>query len=79
MEENDDVYELYEEYLDDDEISPHEEGFIRGFIESDKQNELIKNDEDPDNLELEIDEIQLKWELDSDEEAEDGSGAEAEA
>ena len=29
----DDFYETYEEYLDDDEISPEEEGFMRGFTQ----------------------------------------------
>lgn len=32
MEENDDFYESFENRLDDDEISPEEEGFIRGFM-----------------------------------------------
>ena len=27
----DDFYETYEDYLDDDEISPEEEGFMKGF------------------------------------------------
>ncbi|MBI2143124.1 hypothetical protein HYU20_02170 [Candidatus Woesearchaeota archaeon] len=31
VEEQDDFYESFENYLDDDEISPWEEGFMRGF------------------------------------------------
>ncbi len=31
MEESDDFYVAFENYLDDDEISPWEEGFMRGF------------------------------------------------
>lgn len=33
MEENDDFYESFETGLDDDEISPEEEGFIKGFMD----------------------------------------------
>ena len=33
MEDTDDFYDTYENYLDDDEISPGEEGFMRGFTE----------------------------------------------
>ncbi len=33
MESNDDFYDTYENYLDDDEISPEEAGFMRGFTE----------------------------------------------
>ena len=32
-ENTDDFYDTYENYLDDDEISPEEEGFMRGFTE----------------------------------------------
>ena len=31
MEESDDFYVAFENYLDDDEISPEEEGFMKGF------------------------------------------------
>lgn len=31
MEESDDFYVAFENYLDDDEISPWEEGFMMGF------------------------------------------------
>lgn len=31
MEGDDDFYVAFENYLDDDEISPEEEGFMRGF------------------------------------------------
>ena len=31
MEESDDFYVAFEHYLDDDEISPEEEGFMKGF------------------------------------------------
>ena len=33
MEGDDDFYVAFENYLDDDEISPEEEGFMRGFTE----------------------------------------------
>ena len=33
MEDTDDFYDTYENCLDDDEISPEEEGFMRGFTE----------------------------------------------
>ena len=33
MEDNDDFYDTYESGLDDDEISPQEEGFMKGFTE----------------------------------------------
>ncbi len=32
-ENTDDFYDTFENYLDDDEISPEEEGFMRGFTE----------------------------------------------
>ena len=33
MEDTDDFYDTFESCLDDDEISPGEEGFMRGFTE----------------------------------------------
>lgn len=34
VEEQDDFYESFENCLDDDEISPEEEGFMKGFTAS---------------------------------------------
>lgn len=53
--ENDDFYELYEEYLEDDQISPSEEAFVKGF------NEREQDDEPDDELVLEMEDIDLEW------------------
>lgn len=61
---NDDFYETYEEYLDDDQISPEEEAFMEGFTAKAHENEL---DED---IEVEMEDIDLEfdWERTSEKE-----------
>lgn len=77
MGEGDDFYELYEEFLDDDEISPEEEGFMNGFIGAtkDKKIEMTQPDKPEDReLEIEIDNIELEWEINEADEGEREEG-----
>ncbi|MBI2176663.1 hypothetical protein HYU40_04960 [Candidatus Woesearchaeota archaeon] len=55
---NDDFYESYEEYLDDDQISPEEEGFMKGFTAK------AAESEPEEDIEVEMEDIDLEFEWD---------------
>lgn len=62
---NDDFYETYEEYLDDDQISPEEEAFMKGFTAKAHESE-------PDEvIEVEMEDIDLEFEWEETEEPPD--------
>ncbi len=65
MGDSDDFYELYEEYLDNDGISPEEGGFMKGFNEE-KPEKGPEKESDDELVQIEVEDIDLAWDEGSD-------------